>query len=63
MIEMKIEGLSEHDKMLADELNRCTDADRCYQIGKEAESERLIMMANYKCIRLYRQEEYSAGLL
>lgn len=59
----KIENLSEHDQLLMEELNRCDDAYRCSLIAEEAESNRLRMEANYKCIRLYRQEEYKAGLL
>ena len=60
---INIDGLSEHDKILEEELNRCTDAYRCSLIAEEAESERLRMEANYKCIRLYRQEEYQADSL
>ena len=56
-------NLSENDKLLAEELNKCTDSHRCALIAEEAESEMLRMQANYKCIRLYRQEEYKAGLL
>lgn len=59
----KIENLSEHDRLLQDELNRCTDSYRCSLIAEQAESDRLRMEANYKCIRLHRQEEYEAGLL
>lgn len=59
----KIEDLSENDKLLMEELNRCTDSYRCSLIAEQAESERLRMEANYKCIRLYRWEEYKAGLL
>ena len=62
-MKIKVENLSEADRILEDELNQCTDAYRCFQIAQEAESEKLTMEANYKCIRLYRQEEYSAGLL
>lgn len=58
---IKIEGLSENDKILLQELNRCLDAHRCYEIAGEAENERLAMEANKKCIRLYRQDEYVAG--
>ena len=59
----RIEGLSESDKILEDELIRCTDAYRCWRIAEEAENPNLAMEANRKCIRLYREEEYSAGLL
>ena len=58
-----IEGLSENDRMLEDELNRCRDAYRCYEIAEEAEDATLRLEAHKKCIRLHRQEEYSAGLL
>lgn len=59
----RIENLSEHDRILEDELNRCDDAYRCWRIAEEALDERLKMEANKKCIRLYRRDEYSAGLL
>lgn len=59
----KIENLSENDKLLMEELNRCDDAYRCSLIAEAAESDRLRMEAHYKCIRLYRQEEYKAGSL
>ena len=59
----KIEDLSENDKPLMEELNKCTDSYRCSLIAEQAESDRLRMEANYKCIRLYRKEEYEAGLL
>lgn len=59
----RLENLSEQDRLLEEELNRCNDAYRCSLIAEEAESDRLRMEAHYKCIRLYRQEEYKAGLL
>lgn len=60
---MSIENLSERDAILEKELNRCNDAHRCLEIAEEAESDKLAMEAHYKSIRLYRQEEYKAGLL
>lgn len=60
---IKIDNLSEHDAFLLDELNRCRDAHRCYQIAEEAESDLLKMEANRKCIRIYREDEYFAGSL
>ena len=35
----KIDGLSEHDRVLEDELNKCKDACRCHEIADEAESD------------------------
>lgn len=60
---MSIENLSERDAILENELNRCNDAHRCLEIADEAESDKLAMEAHSKCIRLYRQEEYMAGVL
>lgn len=59
----RIDNLSECDEILLEELNRCTEAHRCAEIAEEAEDARLVMEANRKCIRLYRQDEYSVGLL
>ena len=59
----KIDGLSDNDKLLEEELNNCRDAYQCALIAEQAESDQLRMAANYKCIRLYRQEEYSVGSL
>lgn len=59
----KIDGLSEHDRFLEAELNKCKDACRCHEIAEEAESDVLAMEANRKSIRLYRDEEFSAGML
>lgn len=60
---IKIDNLSEHDKILEDELNRCRDAFRCFQLAGEAENEVLKMEANRKSIRIYREDEYFAGSL
>ena len=57
----KIDNLSESDKILLEELNKCTESYRCALIAEEAESDMLRMEANRKCIRLYHKEEYSAG--
>jgi hypothetical protein len=59
----KIDGLSEHDRVLEDELNKCNDAYRCHEIAEQAENGFLAMEANRKSIRLYREEEYSEGML
>lgn len=59
----KIDGLSEADRLLQEELNNCRDAYQCALIAEQAESDLLRMEANSKCIRLYRQEEYSVGSL
>ena len=59
----KIDGLSENDRILEDELNKCKDACRCHEIAEESESDVLAMEANRKSIRLYRAEEFSAGML
>lgn len=55
---IKIDGLSEQDTMLLEELNRCTDSYECSLIAEQAESDLLRMEANRKCIRIYRREEY-----
>lgn len=57
---IKIDGLSEQDTMLLEELNRCTDSYECSLIAEQAESDLLRMEANRKCIRIYRREEYQA---
>ena len=57
---IKIDGLSEQDTILLEELNRCTDSYECSLIAEQAESDLLRMEANRKCIRIYRREEYQA---
>lgn len=59
----RIEGLSANDRVLEDELLKCLDAGRCWQIAQEAENQELKMEANAKSMRLYRAEEYQAGML
>lgn len=58
-----LEKLSERDKILAQELDRCWDSFECYRISEEAENEMLKMLAHKKSMRLYHEEEYKAGLL
>lgn len=55
--------LSESDKMLAQELDRCNDSYRCFRIAEDAEDEMLKMKAHKKSMRLFHEEEYKAGLL
>lgn len=59
----RIEGLSAYDRVLEDELMKCLDAGRCWEIAQEAESQELKIEANAKSLRLYREEEHSAGML
>lgn len=58
-----LEKLSGNDRELLKRLDDCCDSYECFLIGEEAEDDVLKMMAHHKSIRLYRAEEYSAGML
>lgn len=55
--------MSEKDKNLTSQAKRCTDWYDAVSLEKQAESSEAKEFIHARMIRLYRAEEYAAGLL